>query len=130
MRVFVLIEVDSANSTTIGSASIAMIELEIELSTTMIEEITASEIAATTLRDFSTERFLDGALGVTIFEINSEVDFVNSTIIDLALIAITEETMALEAATATILRGFSIGRLLDSTLIVITFRFKGALPHF
>ena len=129
MRVFVLIEADSANSTTIDSISTAIIELEIELSTTIIEETTTPKTAITTLRDLSTGRFLDNALNVIIFEIGLETDFVNSTIIDLALIAIIEETIALEA-TATTLRDLSTERLLDSTLIVITFRFKEALPHF
>ena len=126
---FVLIEADFADSTIINSISIAIIELEIKLSTTIIEGTTASETAATILRDFLIERFLDGALGVIIFEIDLEADSVNSTIIDLVLIAMIKETMALEAA-ATTLRDLLIERLLDSTLIVITFKFKGALSHF
>ena len=129
MRVFVLTEADSADPTIISSTSTAIIKLEIKLSTTIIKETTASETAATTLRNLSIERFLDNALSVTIFEINSETDFVNSTIIDSISIMIIEETMALEATTAT-LRNLSTERLSDSTLIVITFRFKEALSHF
>ena len=129
MKVFVLIKADSADPATINSISIAITELEIELSTTITEEITAPEIAATTLRNLLIERFLDNALSVIIFEIDLEINFVNSTIIDSASIAITEETIASEA-TAAILRDLSTERLSDSTLIVVTFRFKRALPYF
>ena len=89
----------------------------------MIEETTASEIATIILRNLLTERFLDGALSVTIFEVGSGAGFMNLAIIDSTLMAIIKETIIT-------LYNLLIERLLDSTLIIITFRFKRALPHF